>query len=485
MRTRSIRFTLTAWYTAILAVMMCAFGTAMFLTMRHTIISAADRDLAARMDDMGPFVVGRLHGKHADELAHEFETHLAGLAPGGEMVQVAGADRHWIYQSASMIGYHVVLPPTVELLRPHLETISTGSVRLRLLSSTVRADGQSYLVQLAQPLDPYYEMVDRFRQIGLWFLPFVFAVSWLGGYVLCRRALAPVDEITDAARSISAEHLNLRLPVPETHDELERLSETMNAMIERLDKAFTRVSEFTADAAHELRTPLSLILTTAELSLREGGSEGAHGGALQQIYVEAVRTKHLIDDLMTLARADSADGRLSFSNVDLREAIRIACGRGEFLAELKQIEFTTNISASTLPVRGEALSLQRLFLILIDNAVKFTPAHGTVSVSATQQDGVAVCEVTDSGPGVPEWARRRIFDRFYRVDPARSHDVGGAGLGLAIARWIADEHHAILEVDEAARGGALFRVRIPTVQDGVISSEKSTNDLADIVVRST
>ena len=354
MRPLPIRFTLTAWYTAILAVTVCAFGTAMFFTMRHTIISATDRELIARMGDVGPFVAGRLRGKHADELAHEFETHLAGLEPGGEMMQVAGSDRRWIYQSASMAGLRVALPPTNELLQPHLETMSVGGVRLRVLSATVQVDNQKYLVQLAQSLDPYYEMVDQFRQIGLWFLPFVFALSWAGGYALCRRALAPVDAITNTARSISAEHLNLRLPVSQTGDELQRLSETMNAMIERLDKSFSRISEFTADAAHELRTPLSLILTTAELSLRQAGHDGAHAVAVQEIYDEAVRTKELLDDLMTLARADSGEGKLPLSIIDLRDAIRAASRRGEILAAPKHIQFTTDIPEPELPIRGDA-----------------------------------------------------------------------------------------------------------------------------------
>jgi heavy metal sensor kinase len=459
-----IRFTLTAWYTAILAVTVCAFGTGMFFTLRHTIISATDRELVARMGDVGPFVAGRLRGKHADELAHEFETHLAGLEPGGEMMQVAGSDRRWIYQSASMAGLRVALPPTNELLQPHLETISVGGVRLRVLSATVQVDNQKYLVQLAQSLDPYYEMVDQFRQIGLWFLPFVFALSWAGGYALCRRALAPVDAITNTARSISAEHLNLRLPVSQTGDELQRLSETMNAMIERLDKSFSRISEFTADAAHELRTPLSLILTTAELSLRQAGHDCAHASAVQDIYDEAVRTKDLLDDLMTLARADSGQAKLPLSVIDLRDAIRAATRRGEILAEQKHIQLTTDIPDTELPVRGDASLLQRLFLILIDNAVKFTPPRGNVLVSIRRQEGDVDCEVVDSGPGIPEWARRRIFDRFYRLDRARSHSVGGAGLGLAIARWIANEHDVCIEVDGAQNGGAVFRVRFRTVQ---------------------
>lgn len=461
MRSLSIRFTLTAWYTAMLAVTVCVLGVAMYFVMRHTIIRAADQNLSARMGEIGPFIAGRLHSRHANELPHEFEAHLAGLTPGGEMLQVAGSDRRWIYRSASVIRYHIALPPADQLRLPRWETLSIRGARLRLLSSIARVGDRSYFVQLAQRLDPYYEMLDRFRQIALWLLPLVFGLSWIGGYALCRRALAPVDEISNTARSISARSLKLRLKVPQTGDELQRLSETINAMITRLDRAFTRISEFTADAAHELRTPISLILTTAELSLREGGPAHFYLAALGEVYSEAVRTRDLIQDLMTLARADSEEGRLQLSVVDFGEAVRLACSRGGSLSRSKQIEFTTDIPGKRLPVRGHAQSLERLLLILIDNAVKFTPAYGRVSVSLRQRDSTAVCEVADSGPGIPVEERTRIFDRFYRSDPARSRNSGGAGLGLAIARWIAEEHHASLEVDSASGAGAIFRVRIP------------------------
>lgn len=461
MRHLSIRFTLTAWYTAMLAVTIYGLGAAVYLTMRHTIVRAADHALAARLEGVGPFVAGRLQGKHAEELSREFEMHLTGLTPGGEMVQVADVDRHWIYQSPSIRAYEVALPPIADLSTPRLETVSAKGVRLRIVSARVHLDDRNYLVQLAQSVDPYYEMLDRFRELGLWFSPLVFALSWAGGYALCRRALAPVDVITRAARSIGAQNLGLRLNVPETGDELQRLSETLNAMIARLDGAFARLSEFTADAAHELRTPLSIILTTAELSLRHNGPASFYREALQQVYEEAVRTNILLDNLMTLARADSGEGRLALTPVDLRETVRTACRRGEILAAAKQIAFTDDIVEQAVTVRGHADSLQRLLLILIDNAVKFTPEHGRVSVSLGVQDSTALCEVADSGPGIPASAQGRIFERFYRVDPARSRNGGGVGLGLAIARWIADEHHGNLEVDHGPSTGAVFRLRIP------------------------
>lgn len=460
-RPLSARFTLTAWYTSILVVMICALGAAMYFGVRHTIIRAADDNLTARMEEIGPFIAGRLHSKHANELPHEFEAHLAGLEPGGELLQVADSHRHWIYQSSSITGYGVALPQISEIRTPIFETLILRGSHLRIVSSTVHVDNQIYFVQLGQSLDPSFELLGRFRRLAFLILPLALILSWAGGYLLCRRALAPVDEITNAARSISTQNLNLRLPVPRTGDELQRLAETMNGMIVRLDGAFTKMSQFTADAAHELRTPISLILTTAELSMGEGAPANSYRAALLEIYAEAVRMKSLIEDLMTLARADSGEGNIQFSPVNLGEAVRLASTRGELLSKSKHIDFTTNIQENALWVRGDTSALQRLFLILIDNAVKFTPASGRISISLGKRDSAAIFEIADSGPGISEGERTRIFDRFYRVDPARSRNSGGAGLGLAIGRWIADQHRATIEIDGSGGSGAIFRVSIP------------------------
>lgn len=377
------------------------------------------------------------------------------------MLQVADSGRHWIYQSASILGYHVSLPPAAELRQPRLETVYVRGARLRILTSTVRVDGRSFLVEVAQPLDPYYEMLYRFRRLALWFLPLVLVLSWAGGYWLCRRTLAPVDEIASAARSISARNLNLRLRVPHTGDELQRLSETMNAMIARLNKAFTRISEFTADAAHELRTPISLILTTAELALREGESATVYHSALREIYSEAVRTKDLIDDLMMLARADSGEDRLQMCDTDLSAAARVACHRGAVLAQAKAITFLSDIPDGQLRVMGDSHGLTRLFSILLENAVKYTPERGTVAVSLREAASEFVCEVKDSGIGIAQEDIGRVFERFYRADRSRSREGGGAGLGLALAQCIADAHKATIEVESQLGLGSTFRVRLP------------------------
>ena len=371
----SIRVILTAWFTAMLALMVCALGVAMYFGMRHTIIRAADSDLSGRLEEIGPFIEGRLHSKHADELAHEFEAHLSGLRPGGDLLQVR-SDGKWLYQSSSIAPYHIAPPPVAQLTKPSFATISVPGTLLRTLSANVQVEGTSYVIELAEPVGEYDAMLERFRVLALWFLPVLLVLSWAVGYWLCRRALAPVDEIANTARQISARNLSLRLAVPPTGDELARLSETLNGMIAGLERAFGRISEFTADAAHELRTPIALILTTAELALRQDASSGDDREALEGIRAEAVRTKCLVEDLMTLARYDLVDTNLPSTTADLGETVRLACGRGETLGRPKQIQFAIDIPSKGIQVKGNPHELQRLFTILIDNAIKYTPSQG-------------------------------------------------------------------------------------------------------------
>ncbi|HEX5424847.1 MAG TPA: ATP-binding protein [Candidatus Acidoferrales bacterium] len=456
----SIRVILSLWFTVMLALIVCALAVAMYFAMRHTIVSAADANLSGRLEEIGPFIEGRLHSRHAHELAHEFKAHLSGLRPGGDLLQVRSNGK-WLYRSASIAPYRLALAPAVRLGRPQFATIPVPGTLLRTLSANVRVEDTLYTVELAEPIGEYYAMLGRFRALALWFLPALLVLSWVVGYRLCRRALAPVDEIASLAREISARNLNLRLAVPRTGDELARLSETLNGMIARLEKAFNRISEFTADAAHELRTPIALILTTAELALRQAPPSADQREALEEIRAEAVRTKQLIEDLMTLARADSANVDSPSTSVDLAEVLRLACERSEPLAGSKQIEFTTGAPAKSLRVEGDPDALRRLLAIIIDNAVKYTPSYGRVSVSLSESNSDAVCEIADTGIGIAAEDAPHIFERFYRADRARSRDTGGAGLGLSIAHSIASAHGGMIEFKSTPGAGSVFRVRIP------------------------
>jgi signal transduction histidine kinase len=222
--------------------------------------------------------------------------------------------------------------------------------------------------------------------------------------------------------------------------------------------------QFTADASHELRTPLALMRTTTEVSLRTSQTVADYREAQKEILAEVERTSSLVENLMLLARADAGVAGLQRAPINVAECLRDACKDGKILAEAKRLKFLEDIDAQRIFVQGDPHSLHRLFLILIDNAVKYTAAEGSVFVSLTQNNGSAITEFRDTGIGISAGDLPHIFDRFYRADKARSRDFGGVGLGLSIARWVAEAHGGSIEVQSTPGAGSVFRVRLPLLQ---------------------
>jgi heavy metal sensor kinase len=456
MKSASIRVRLTVWYFLVLALILCLFGAGTFWAVRRTIDTAVDDELRLRLQGLQRFMLRIIPGNTLAEIHEEFEE-SSDLKPG-DLVQISDAQGSWIFQSASIRPYQIA---AANLDGVEIKTIVAESDPLRMLTARVDVKGVPYSVQVATPLSGFYAMLHRFGWLLVWSIPAVLLISTAAGYWLSRRALAPVDEITNTARSLGALDLTRRLSVPRTGDELQRLSETLNQMIGRLEAAFRKNTQFTGDASHELRTPISVIRTTAELALRRNRTTQDYEHALQQILNEAERTSALIENLMMLARADSGAEVLHLTGVNLRESLEEACLQGRLLAGPRQVQFAWEIPDRELPVKGDPGALRRLFLILIDNALKYTPASGRVSVSVERNDGFVTGEVRDTGIGIAPEDLPNIFERFYRADRARSRDLGGAGLGLAIARWIADAHGASIQVESAPGQGSVFRVRIP------------------------
>jgi heavy metal sensor kinase len=301
----------------------------------------------------------------------------------------------------------------------------------------------------------------RVRWLLLWSAPAVLLLASLGGIWISRRALAPVDEITLAARSIGIQSLSRRLDVPSTGDELQRLSETWNEMLARLEAAVKRLSQFTADASHELRTPVALIRTTAELTLRRERSPETYREALRQVVLESERTSRLVDDLLLLARADAGLPSLALERMELTPLVRDVCQQGQVLAESRQLQISTVAPEEPVFVEANDPALRRMLLLLLDNAMKYTPVGGRIVLSVDRDPGGATVAVRDTGIGIPETALPHVFERFYRVDESRNRDAGGTGLGLSIAKWIAERHHASLEAESVVGEGSVFRIRFP------------------------
>jgi signal transduction histidine kinase len=330
-----------------------------------------------------------------------------------------------------------------------------------VLARPFSCDLGAVVLFMAAPLENNRQVLRAFTVGLLWTVPALLAISALGGYSLSRRALRPVDQITAATRLISVSNLSARLPVAASRDELQRLSETCNQMLARLESAVNEINRFTADASHELRNPVSFVLTTAELALRNQQADPASRRAFEEIVAECGKANRLLRDMLILARADTGHARLAFEPTDLTEALRAFSQKATLLAGERGHTLTIDLDdAVHSTVLGDYASLHRLLWILVDNAARYTPPPGTIRLKLAVEVTQAVVTVEDNGIGISAADLPHIFGRFYRADKSRSQ-VEGAGLGLSIALWIANVHGASLSAESREKQGSVFRVAFP------------------------
>jgi signal transduction histidine kinase len=314
---------------------------------------------------------------------------------------------------------------------------------------------------LWRSVDETGAVLNDLRLVLVILAPIFLVASLAGGWFLSRRALRPVDEITDMARQISLQNLSGSLPVPAHRDELQRLCQAWNEMLSRLDKSARQLRQFTADASHELRTPVALIRTTAELALRQQRSIDDYQTALSRIEQEARDLTQLLESLMELARADSGQTRFSLVPVDIGDLVSEVRTQAVSINSDSRLDVAIDVPSAPLAVLGDRGALRRLLLVLLDNAMKFTSAPGRVSLRVTETSGEVVLEVEDSGIGISKNDLPRIFDRFYQAEASRSGS--GVGLGLSIAQWIVQGHNGRIEVQSSPGEGSVFRVFLPAL----------------------
>ncbi len=453
-----LRIRLAAWYFLVLFLAFGAFSLLAFFEVRRSIHSAVDEGLRDRAADIRELLERQWPAKQVQsELA-------AGSSVRGEddILEIAETHGEWAYSSVSALHYGLRL---VRGGKPggkfEFSTMYSKGMPLRILNGQLRVAEKAYDVQIAAPMDDFYDAVNRFRLLLLFSVPVLLLVASAGGYWLGRKALAPVGEIARAAQSISEHELSKRLPILQTGDELQSLSETLNELFGRLERAFTRVTQFTADASHELRTPVALMRTRTEIALRKERSEADYRETIVRIHQELERTSALIENLMTLARADSGSEAMQVASTNLNEVLLEISEAARLLAQGKSIHYEQRLPETPLHVKGNAPSLRRLFLILIDNAVKYTPREGRISVVLDASDGAAVTEIRDTGVGISPSDLPHIFERFYRADASRSRGSGGTGLGLSIAQWVVEAHQGKISVASKVGEGCVFRVQIP------------------------
>jgi heavy metal sensor kinase len=464
MRRMSIGLRLTLWYLAIFAAAQLAFGAGMWLILRQNFYRIADQELQSQVEDLIRFFQAQKKNATVSKLQEEAAEAYV-IEHSGDYLQILDSENNWIFRAGSLRRNSIVAPSPAAIQRISFDDRQLDGIPFRFLTERIEVNHHFYSVQTGVPIASMMRTLSLFRRYLLMFAPLVLLAAASGGFWLSRRALAPVDALTRNARTISGRNLRDRLATPETGDELQRLSETLNEMLARIEDAFLRVTQFTADASHELRTPIALIRTEAEIVLRRSRGEPEYREALRHILLEAERTTTLMEELLALARADSGRENLQLAPLDLQAIVGEAGQEWKQLIENRNLRFYTSVTDREIPVMADRVAVQRLLAILLDNAVKYTNAPGSIKLSLQEVGRAAMIGVRDSGIGIAEEDQSKIFDRFYRVDRARSRELGGAGIGLAIAQWIVQQHRGSITVESSLGRGSVFMVKFPLWTD--------------------
>jgi len=458
----TIRARLTALYFLVLAASFTGFFWICDYGFQKSINTAVN-DASKRNLDTVRGVLERHISQGSPDLTQEL-TRLSGLWESGAIFEVAGPDGKWLYRSPRFLSADPALRPAARE-GTSFQTTNLEALQYRIARRQIALNGNIYLVDAAVPTEPFDQALDNFRMIEKRYLPLLVILASLLGYWLSARALAPVSRIIQGAERVGVRNLSRRLEVPRAKDELRRLTEHLNAMLDRIEASVKRITQFTADASHDLRTPLALIRTNAELVLRRPRSESEYREALHSILVTSEETTELIEQLLMLARADANVAQLKMEPTELYKIVRAAGQKARMLAAGKGLSFSESGPPCGLTLLANAAALERLLLSVVDNAVKYTPPSGHVALVLSVQGSQAVIEVRDTGIGIAEQDLPHVFERFYRADQTRSRETRGSGLGLSIAKWIAETHNGSIELRSRPGQGTMVIIRLPLTSE--------------------
>jgi two-component system OmpR family sensor kinase len=459
-----IRARLTLSYVLIFAVLLTSFGMVAYGVLKSRLDRALSEELAERAAALRGYV--------------RFENGTAVLTYDSndpeEALFIRVSTRYYqVYEGST--GRLLAQSPELEFLGlelspdevrtflagPLIYDVKTDQGPLRFWNDVVApSPGEKYLVQVGVSRRDMDNALQHFFDLLLWLLPTGIAAAAAVGWWVAARALRPIITLAAASREIGVSDLNRRLPVRGSGDELDHLANAFNETFARLERAVDEMKQFTASISHELRTPLSILRGEAELALMQAKSEEDYRRVLTSELEEFDKLSRMINQLLTLARAEAGDITLERKPVDLGELVKSMGEQMRPVAESGGVTLTAGAEQEFIVVMGDVNWLERVILNLIDNAIKFTPSGGRVEVITRSADDNAIIEVTDTGSGIPAAALPHIFERFYQADPARSEQAG-AGLGLSLAKWVVDQHEGKIEVSTSAGHGSSFRVVLP------------------------
>ena len=458
----SVRTRLTLWYAGVLGLSLIAFALLAYYAAAAIFHQRQDASLRSTAETVASAYIEEFAEQHS--LTKAGEVVLVELTFPNHYVELIDNTGRPIAASRNLSGRVVTIPSTtLEQARARNSGVVTVD-DLRAAVVPLSLDQDLGFAVVAEPAGVIEDGLGQLRRDFFAGVPLVLLLASLGGYFLARKSLAPIASMNSQTQRISAESLSQRLDVNNPRDELGRFATTINDLLARLENAFNEQQRFVADASHELRTPLAVLRGETEVALAKQRSVDEYQESLSLIQEEAERLSRIVEDLFILARQPiDAPATLIRERVSLNDAVKDCARAAQVLATRKGVHLTTENNSSSISLSGDKELITRMILNLLDNAVKYTPAGGEISLALTRQNGNAEIVVRDTGIGIPEADRYRIFDRFYRVDKARSRAHGGAGLGLSIVRWIVEIHGGEIRVDSTSNAGSTFTVDLPVV----------------------
>jgi two-component system, OmpR family, heavy metal sensor histidine kinase CusS len=455
MRSLSVRVKLMLLYLLVTLAGLVLFGLMSFGALRYATLEGKKAHLVGREQRL----ITLMAENKANHVTTSFENQLrdyALITHEGNLFHLYNADGSLFFPSDFKSSNW--FPPSVDCSKPVYRQVVYEGQTILVLCHTIQLNGHTMSMHIGGSLDEQVEILHIYRNALLLLMPVLLLVSIAAGYFLSHRALMPVDRMTRAALDIGIGNLSQRLPVPTARDEMQHLAVAWNQLLARLEAAVSRLSQFSADASHDLRTSITIILATAQLSLQRHRTETQYREDLEKIVTECRTGATLLDALLSLARSDNFIHEVAFRHIDLSELVVNGCRRVEDLAESSGILLDWHLPHEPISIEGDELLLQRLLGILLDNAIRYTPESGEIHVEVTATETEALVTVHDTGIGMSEEVRQKVFDRFYQADLRERKKQAGSGLGLSIARWIADAHGASLTVESTLLKGSVFRI---------------------------
>ena len=455
MRSLSVRARLMLYYLLVTLAGLLLFGLMSFGALQYALLQGKKTHLQGREDRLVSLLRENKATGVAEPLSEQLKSYAL-VTHEGNLFHVHNLDGTFLFPSEPIRNDWA--SPTEDCTQPVFSRVVIDKQPALVMCHMILFDGRMARLHIGGSLDEESYILSKYRNALLLLMPGLLALSSISGYFLSRRALKPVGRVTRAALGIGIGNLSERLPVPSAKDEIQQLAIAWNQLLARLEAAVSRLSQFSADASHDLRTSITVMLATAQLSLHRHRSEEEYRDSLAKIVTECRTASTLLDALLSLAQSDNFVHEVAFKRINLCELVISGCRRVEDLAESSGILLDWSLPVDTVYIEGDELLLQRLLGILLDNAIRYTPESGEIRAEVSTDANNAFVTVRDTGVGMSEDVRQHIFNRFYQADLRERKSNAGNGLGLSIGRWIADAHGAELTVESTLLQGSIFQI---------------------------